>query len=179
MAPRLLRQLRLLDFDLLTDPSSSLPDKSAIADGSLTLVENGSIKKWACLKCPGGCGEVINLSLNPDRRPRWTVCEDIWSRPSVYPSVHQQSHCGCHFWIKKGRIRWCNDGRPRPELQVTGRNGWSSQFSPVPHKGIPPSPHPRTAPRGFSCELGFPLRIRQFQSGTGRGNESDNGSSGS
>ena len=68
--PRLLRRRRLLDFDVLTDRSPSFPDRSSIADGTLALVENGSIKKWACLHCPGGCVEVINLSLNPDRRPR-------------------------------------------------------------------------------------------------------------
>ncbi|WP_353315381.1 MULTISPECIES: DUF6527 family protein [unclassified Shimia] len=78
----------------------------------LTLVENGDIKKWACLRCPGGCGEVIILSLNPNQRPRWRVSEDFWLRPTVHPSVHQKNECGCHFWIKKGQISWCRGGRP-------------------------------------------------------------------
>jgi hypothetical protein len=116
---RLLRHLRLLRFDLLIDRSPSLPDKSSIVDESLTLVESGGVKKWACLRCPGGCGEVINLPLNPNQRPRWMVAEDFWARPSVHPSVHQQNECGCHFWIKQGRVHWCKDGLPR--TQIHGR----------------------------------------------------------
>lgn len=108
-----LRRLRLLRFDFLVTRASSLPDKSTMAHGKLTLVESGDVKKWACLKCPGGCGQVISLSLNPNRRPRWRVSEDFWSRPTVHPSVHQKNECGCHFWIRQGRIQWCKDGIPR------------------------------------------------------------------
>ncbi|UWQ77025.1 DUF6527 family protein [Leisingera sp. M658] len=78
----------------------------------LTLVESGGIKKWACLTCPGGCGEVINLSLNPNQRPRWRISEDFWLRPTIHPSVHQKNECGCHFWIKNGQTTWCRGGRP-------------------------------------------------------------------
>ncbi|WP_152498351.1 DUF6527 family protein [Roseovarius sp. THAF8] len=109
---RLLRHLRLLRFDFLTTKTSSLPNPTTVVPESLTVVESGNVKKWACLKCPGGCGEVISLSLNPNQRPRWSVAEDIWSRPTVHPSVHQKNKCGCHFWIKKGQVNWCRGGRP-------------------------------------------------------------------
>ena len=79
----------------------------------IDAVESGDIKKWACMKCPGGCGEVINLSLNPNQRPRWQVSEDFWLRPTVHPSIHQKNDCGCHFWIKNGEVQWCRGGRPR------------------------------------------------------------------
>ncbi|WP_298820420.1 DUF6527 family protein [uncultured Roseibium sp.] len=108
-----LRHLRLLRFDLLTDRSPSLPDNSSIVDQRLTIVESDGVKKWACFRCPGGCGELINLSLNPNQRPRWTVSEDFWMRPTVNPSVHQQNACGCHFWIKQGHVHWCKGGLPR------------------------------------------------------------------
>ncbi|HKJ62103.1 MAG TPA: DUF6527 family protein [Hyphomicrobiales bacterium] len=68
------------------------------------------------MKCPGGCGEIINLSLNPNQRPCWTVSLDFWTRPSIHPSVHQQNECGCHFWIKQGRVHWCKGGFPRPRI---------------------------------------------------------------
>ncbi|GAA6182652.1 hypothetical protein NBRC116594_40900 [Shimia sp. NS0008-38b] len=111
-ASKLLRWLHLLRFDFLIDRASKLPDHSFMVPDELTLVENGDIKKWACLRCPGGCGEVIILSLNPNQRPRWRVSEDFWLRPTVHPSVHQKNECGCHFWIKKGQISWCRGGRP-------------------------------------------------------------------
>ncbi|MEL7099414.1 MAG: DUF6527 family protein [Pseudomonadota bacterium] len=111
-ASKLLQWLHLLRFDFLTDRASKLPDQSLMAPDKLTLVENGDIKKWACLRCPGGCGEVINLSLNPNQRPRWRVSEDFWLRPTIHPSVHQKNECGCHFWIKRGQVSWCRGGRP-------------------------------------------------------------------
>lgn len=109
---RFLRRLRFLRFDFLTTKASTLPNPTTVLPESLTVVESGKIKKWACLKCPGGCGEVISLSLNPNQRPRWSVAEDFWSRPTVHPSVHQKNDCGCHFWIKKGQVTWCRGGRP-------------------------------------------------------------------
>ncbi len=109
---RLLRRLRLLRFDFLMIRASTLPDPTLIEAGNLTIVESGDIKKWACMKCPGGCGEVINLSLNPNQRPRWQVSEDFWLRPTIHPSIHQKNKCGCHFWINSGQVRWCKDGRP-------------------------------------------------------------------
>jgi hypothetical protein len=117
---KLLRRLRLLRYDLLIDRSPSFPDGSQVADQRVTLVESGGIRKWACLRCPGGCGEVINLSLNPNRRPRWTISEDFWMRPTVKPSVHQQNACGCHFWIKQGQVQWCKGGGPKLPANGSG-----------------------------------------------------------
>ena len=110
---RCLRLMRLLPFDFLTERRAALPAQSSLTDGKLALVQSGDVKKWACLKCPGGCGEVINLSLNPNQRPRWTVSEDFWTRPSIDPSVRQKNDCGCHFLIKQGQVIWCKGGRPR------------------------------------------------------------------
>ncbi|MCI2393963.1 DUF6527 family protein [Aliiroseovarius sediminis] len=81
-----------------------------IALEELTLVESGHIKKWACLSCLGGCGEVISFSLSPNQRPRWRVTDDVWSRPTVNPAIPQKNACGCHFWIKNREINWCRAG---------------------------------------------------------------------
>ncbi|WP_231606075.1 DUF6527 family protein [Pandoraea apista] len=56
------------------------------------------------MSCPGGCGVQISLSLNPDRRPRWSVETDFWGRPTMSPSIHQHRACSCHFWVKKGGV---------------------------------------------------------------------------
>ncbi|WP_352833275.1 DUF6527 family protein [Mesorhizobium sp. M0830] len=109
---RILRFLGVLRFDLITENTPIFPTSVVIPPGKLLVVRDGQIEKWACLSCPGGCGKTISLSLNPSRRPRWNVIRDFWRRPTVQPSVHQLNECGCHFWIKGGRIDWCADGRP-------------------------------------------------------------------
>lgn len=102
----ILRHLGFLNFDFLVRSVNRHPGKREIPAGELWLVEDGGIKKWACLSCPGGCGVQISLSLNPERRPRWEVNYDFWLRPTVSPSIHQQKMCQCHFWIRKGLIEW-------------------------------------------------------------------------
>ncbi|MFC7396505.1 DUF6527 family protein [Chelatococcus sp. GCM10030263] len=110
---RFLRLLGFLRFDLLTENTPAFPAGAQIPPGKLLVVCDGQIEKWACLSCPGGCGKAISLSLNPGRRPRWNVIRDFWHRPTVRPSVDQLNDCGCHFWIKQGRVDWCANGRPK------------------------------------------------------------------
>lgn len=108
----LLRALGLLRFDLLARYVERHPSDGEIANGEVVIVESDGVRKWACFKCPGGCGTRISLSLNPNRRPRWSIVRDWFGRPSVSPSVHQLNECACHFWIRQGRIDWCPGGRP-------------------------------------------------------------------
>ncbi len=82
----------------------------------LAVVVDSGHAKWACLRCPCGCGDKIQLSLNPTRRPRWAVRIDWLGRPSVEPSIHQLDGCRSHFWIRGGRIIWCKDD-PTPATQ--------------------------------------------------------------
>lgn len=110
---KLLKRVGLLQFDFLATSQPTYPHIDKIRDGEVILVEDAEVMKWACFRCPGGCGACLSLSLNPQRRPRWTVLIDRWGRPSVEPSIHQKNDCGCHFWIKNGRVIWCKSGRPR------------------------------------------------------------------
>jgi len=109
---RLLRSVGLLCADLLTRTAARMPTDTEVAPGELVVVESDGLQKWACMKCPGGCGLKIALSLNPNRRPRWRVASDWFGRPSVEPSVHQLNDCRCHFWVRRGRIDWCPGGKP-------------------------------------------------------------------
>jgi Family of unknown function (DUF6527) len=109
---RLFRAVGLLRADLLTRISERVPADTEIKPGELVVVENDGFRKWACLKCPGGCGLKISLSLNRNRRPLWRVTGDWFGRPSVEPSVHQMNDCRCHFWVRHGMIEWCSDGKP-------------------------------------------------------------------
>ncbi|MDV2985118.1 UNVERIFIED_CONTAM: DUF6527 family protein [Methylobacteriaceae bacterium AG10] len=108
----LLRALGLVRYDLIARRTSRYPDDASVRDGELVFVVDGGVEKWACFRCPGGCGALIPLSLNPRRRPRWSVALDWLHRPTVRPSVHQTNDCACHFHVNGGRVDWCEGGRP-------------------------------------------------------------------
>lgn len=108
----ILRSLGLLDFEIIAKRSSRHPATTEVGNGDLVHVVDGGLEKWACLRCPGGCGVVIPLSLNHRRRPAWSVAVDWFGRPTIKPSVHQRNECGCHFWITKGSVAWCEGGKP-------------------------------------------------------------------
>lgn len=114
-AAHALRFFGLLRFDFLAGFASAYPSDSEASQTDMVVVRDGDIEKWACLTCPGGCGNMIALSLNPTRRPKWKVTLDYWNRPTIKPSVHQLNECGCHFWITGGKIDWCPGGRPTKE----------------------------------------------------------------
>ncbi len=89
------------------------PTPEELQPGTLFVVQDGRRAKWVCFRCPGGCGEKLQLSLNPSRRPRWAVSLDWLRRPSLSPSIRQMNHCRCHFWIKGGCVEWCRDSGRR------------------------------------------------------------------
>ncbi len=85
------------------------PTPEELPEGILVLVKDGDRQKWACLRCPCGCGERLQLSLNQSHRPRWVVVFDCLRRPTVTPSIHRLNACRCHFWIKRYMLKWVND----------------------------------------------------------------------
>ena len=118
---RLLRGSGLLRFDLLSREQETHPSPADMRPGELVIVRDGGHAKWACMRCPCGCGADIKLSLNPSRRPRWSVERDWLWRPSVTPSVHRKEGCGSHFWVRCGRVDWCPGGRPGMGTQGAGQ----------------------------------------------------------
>jgi hypothetical protein len=63
---------------------------------------------WAAaMICPCGCGDVIQLNLLQEVRPRWTAEQHRDGTVSLMPSVWRQKGCRSHFFIKHGRVEWC------------------------------------------------------------------------
>ncbi|WP_460931245.1 DUF6527 family protein [Oleiagrimonas citrea] len=60
------------------------------------------------MRCPCGCGQIIELMLIHEVRPRWDLRVDEAGRPSLHPSIWLQRGCRSHFWLKHGRIHWCD-----------------------------------------------------------------------
>jgi hypothetical protein len=102
--------LRLIQKpDVLGRVTSTHPTPVRLGEGELYMVGSPDHWKWACLRCPGGCGEILLLSLNPLGRPCWTTSIDWLGRPTVQPSIKQLDGCRCHFWIWGGMVEWCTD----------------------------------------------------------------------
>jgi hypothetical protein len=91
----------------VTRYAESHPSVEELAPSDLVVVRSGAFTKWACLRCPCGCGDKIALSLDADRRPSWRVSVDWLRRPSLSPSVWRHGGCHSHFWIKSGAVEWC------------------------------------------------------------------------
>ena len=91
------------------------PTNEAVPSGRVVVVGGRGYQKWAYIRCPCRCGDVIMLSLAKSRRPRWTVKMDWLNRPSIEPSIRQTSGCYSHFWVRRGVVDWCSDtGRAPP-----------------------------------------------------------------
>lgn len=83
----------------------SLPPNLPARD--LVLCQEGDEKWCVGMRCPCGCGKVIELLLLQNTQPRWDLIIDRQGRPSLFPSVWVQTGCRSHFWIRNGRVVWC------------------------------------------------------------------------
>lgn len=83
----------------------SLPPKLPKRDLVLARDED---EDWCIgMRCPCGCGMTIELLVVPEAKPRWDVSIDAQQRPSLTPSVWLHHGCRSHFWLRNGRVRWC------------------------------------------------------------------------
>jgi hypothetical protein len=78
---------------------------------SIVYVSGEGQHLWAAaMKCPCGCGDVIELNLLKKVRPCWSVEEHPDGSVSLTPSVWRRKGCGSHFFVRHGRIDWCGSG---------------------------------------------------------------------
>jgi hypothetical protein len=92
------RRLRVVEDD-------ALPSKMPWRDLVLT---NDDGAAWSVgMRCPCRCGDTIELLLIPGANPRWDMQIDELRRPTLSPSVWRTKGCESHFWVRLGRIQWC------------------------------------------------------------------------
>ncbi|TKD15796.1 hypothetical protein FBT96_15375 [Rhodobacter capsulatus] len=60
------------------------------------------------MRCPCGCGDIIELLIIAEAKPRWDISADREYRPTLSPSVWRKTGCGSHFWVRRGRVQWCD-----------------------------------------------------------------------
>jgi hypothetical protein len=89
-----------------TDAADEIPDR--IAARTAVVVQSGDRRTWIAFDCPRHRGERIMLNLSTSRRPCWRINEE--PKLTLYPSIDAfHSEDRCHFWIKRGRLRWVKE----------------------------------------------------------------------
>jgi hypothetical protein len=58
--------------------------------------------------CPCGCGDTIELMVVPEIKPRWSIKADKGELPTLHPLVWRQNGCRSHFWLRGGKVFWCD-----------------------------------------------------------------------
>jgi len=83
-----------------------LPDR--LEPKTLYVVGEPACSYYAAMACPRRrCATVLTMNLLPDDRPLWRLSLDRKATPSLRPSVWRRSDCGCHFFLRDGRLDWC------------------------------------------------------------------------
>ena len=59
------------------------------------------------LRCPCGCGQRLEMMLLKEVKPPWDIAVDPLGRVSLSPSVWLREGCKSHFWVRSGKIVWC------------------------------------------------------------------------
>lgn len=93
-------------FQYRTKLVSDNPKPEEVEINIVYVVGGRNYVKWAYLRCPDNCGEIIMLNLSEKIKPLWRVKQDKKGRVTIHPSIHKLDGCKSHFWIKKGNLIW-------------------------------------------------------------------------
>jgi hypothetical protein len=93
------RSLKIIESD-------TLPARLPYRD--LVLAREDGEDWCVGLRCPCGCGQRLEVMLLKEVKPRWDVMLDVRGRVSLHPSVWLRSGCRSHFWVRNGKVVWCD-----------------------------------------------------------------------
>lgn len=88
---------------------SSAIDNENVNDKVVYCIYFKNKPRWILFRCPCGCMDVITLSAQYCHEPHWGLSATNEGLPTLYPSVWRDKGCLSHFWIKGGKIFWCED----------------------------------------------------------------------
>lgn len=84
----------------------SLPLKLPLFDLVLARDED---EDWCVgFRCPCGCNQRVELLIIEEAKPRWDIEINQDLRPTLTPSVWLNKGCKSHFFVRSGRIEWCD-----------------------------------------------------------------------
>lgn len=101
--------LRLRDWasgprKLVRVEDEALP--AAMPSRDLVLISEGGDAWSVGMRCPCGCGQLIELPLIPEASPRWRLEVDDAELPTLAPSVWLHTGCRSHFFVRAGKVLW-------------------------------------------------------------------------
>ena len=102
-------QLVLGRVDYRLERVETRPKDVDIPSKTVVVVGHKELPKWALMRCPCGCGEILILSLMKRFRNYWQYETDTWGRITLTPSVWKNDGCRSHFILKKGKVVWCKN----------------------------------------------------------------------
>src|SRR5450759_461276 len=101
------RRMRVGIFGLPICRAERVDDEPETGEpGKIYVVEDGGVSWAAVMACPGSCGQMLHMNLLPDVHPVWKLTEHSDGSVSLSPSVWRREGCGCHFFVRNGRIDW-------------------------------------------------------------------------
>jgi hypothetical protein len=59
------------------------------------------------MRCPCGCGQRLELLVLDGVKPRWDFHLNRAGYVTVHPSVWLTTGCRSHFWLRNGKVIWC------------------------------------------------------------------------
>lgn len=92
------RRVQIIEGDTLP---SDLPSRD------LVLTRDDGDDWSVGMRCPCGCGDTIELMILREAHPRWDISVNEGGYPTLHPSVWRKTGCRSHFWIRGGRLLWC------------------------------------------------------------------------
>jgi hypothetical protein len=97
LTPR--RSLKVIDGD-------TLPERLPLWN---LVVARDDGEDWSVgMRCPCGCGQRLEMLVLKEVKPRWDVSVDSCGRVSLHPSVWLREGCKSHFWVRSGKVVWCD-----------------------------------------------------------------------
>lgn len=84
-----------------------LCDAQTPKEDEIIFVGSSKARKWAVIRCPCGCGHVLNVNLMRTHRPHWTLQLHGEGTITMLPSLWvKDAKCRSHFFLHRNRIVW-------------------------------------------------------------------------
>lgn len=99
------RVRRQPSYSLLYVEGDELPE--ILPRRTLVVAREGAELWSAGMRCPCGCSRKIELMLLADVKPRWDLHVGQSGKPTLSPSVWATNGCRSHFWLRNGKVVWC------------------------------------------------------------------------
>ena len=86
-----------------------LPD--SLRENTFYVIGNKKYPFKVISKCPRKlCNQIVQVNVlqSPPNKNNWQVTEETGGTISLRPSVWLKKKCRCHYWVRNGKVEWCD-----------------------------------------------------------------------